>query len=301
LLYIKQFRDIDDNGIDKNLFVDLSANILLYDLKAIDFGFDSSYTMTVYDYVYDEMNSNIYILARVDNEDNRESVLMKIDRDSNYSYVDLSGQYGMNLILFEDTLYFSSYIEEDSFDLNVYTTELDFKNMIELDSQYIPDIFVLNDKVHYVTKTNFFKYVYQLDNNMKSTKVHTHPELLYSYFVANDGFINNSANFKSYREFDSDFNVISKGLFCEECDTEDYFMNRTYIKEGIRLYAYSEENIIVFDESNEYHRSISPGILVSGVSYVILGIVLVFNIFAFLKVKNNKLAIEALKSYLHNR
>lgn len=66
------------------------------------------------------------------------------------------------------------------------------------------------------------------------------------------------ANLISYREYDSDYNIINRGILCDEC-TDNELFDRTVeiIPYSHQLIAIYDDHALVFAESDTYHYALS--------------------------------------------
>ncbi len=280
----------------KNLVIDYSSGTVMYEFVIDDIGDDTWEYLAIFDLAYDANTSTMYFVGKLNTIDDNFSVIFSIDEFDNVNIQTNEGLFANNIVI-DDYIYFVT--DNGEFDiLYQYTLDLELVNQIEVQNRSLSEpYFTMFDNDLYIkTETSFFVYrTYKVNDELELEEVLKTIEINNDVHFYDD-YLLVSGRMSNFKEYDSTFKVVNKGLICDDCSESDYYGYRSYVKRDGYLYSFGLDNIIIFEEMDSNQRTISPPVLIPALEWGIIGIALVINVISILWIVREKKHIQAIKT-----
>lgn len=262
--------------------------------NSIDMGISTISNLLVTSITYDSKDDSFYLVSHTRVDDASISFLSRYNSNGDWTNVELTNIY-YSLIVDDEIYALYSHVTDTPAYIDVYDLLLNKKETIEVDNSYYSPRLILNQgEVFLGTSKILSETIFQLDQENKFQKVWSQSNLVGWVEFNNEAIVTNSTTMKSFRQFDINFNTISKGLFCSECEVTDYFDYYSYLIEDNILYAINSDKIYTFEYTSTIQRSISPSTVIPTAGYIIIALVIVINSFIVIAIKSNQHIIETI-------
>ncbi len=236
--------------------VNLETNTIIVQLDSTTLNLDVDF------YIFMDAgvnNNEIYLSGELQDGTERSGYLVKIDKNGNLiSYQSTDGLIISTITIYNDFLYLTEVSSQNDQNtvfklLNLNLEVIDKKVVSNLRTIYSV---VIDNKIFIRTLEKGMSNYYQLSTSLALEKEYSYISSA-NYIHATKKSFYSGITLKSFREFNNDFKIINKGLECFDCNNEEYFNEYYFIKNNDKLYALTNDYVLVFEETTNDNYSLS--------------------------------------------